>query len=76
MCIHPTLPPWALYDPKSILMLSTAGFGGAGSVMLSPLEIDTSRQVQIPKEAAGILHITNALGKGMNPIIFSPVMGK
>ena len=46
--------------------------GGAHGVK----EMDTATRVQILDEADYISHSTNTLGKGMNPIILPPVMGK
>ena len=46
--------------------------GGARGVMV----IDTATLVQILDETDCISHSTNILGKGMNPIILSPAMGK
>ena len=43
---------------------------------LSSQEIDTATRVQILDETDFISHSTNTLGKGMNPIILSPAMGK
>ena len=43
---------------------------------LSSLEMDTVTQVQILDETDCISHSTNTLGKGMNPIIPPPAMGK
>ena len=43
---------------------------------ISSQEMDTATQVQILNEAVCILQSTNTLGKGMNLIILSPVMGK
>ena len=43
---------------------------------LSSQEMDTARRVQIQAETDCISHRTNTLGKGMNPIILPPVMGK
>ena len=40
------------------------------------LEMDTATRVQILDEADYISHSTNTLGKGMNPIILPPAMGK
>ena len=39
-------------------------------------EMDTARRVQILDAAYCISHRTNTLGKGMNPIILPPAMGK
>ena len=39
-------------------------------------EIDTATRVQILDETDSISHSTNTLGKGMNPIILHPAMGK
>ena len=39
-------------------------------------EMDTATQVQILGETDCISHSTNTLGKGMNPIILPPAMGK
>ena len=38
--------------------------------------IDTTTRVQILDETDCISHCTNTLGKGMNPIILPPAMGK
>ena len=38
--------------------------------------MDTVSQVQILDETDGISYSTNTLGKGMNPIILPPAMGK
>ena len=38
--------------------------------------MDTATRVQILDETDNISHSTNTLGKGMNPIILSPAMGK
>ena len=43
---------------------------------LSSKEIDTATRVQILDETDCISHSTNTLGKGMNPIILPPAMGK
>ena len=43
---------------------------------LSSWEMDTASRVQILDETDGISHSTNILGKGMNPIILPPAMGK
>ena len=43
---------------------------------LSSLEMDTVTRVQILDETYFISHSTNTLGKGMNPIILPPEMGK
>ena len=43
---------------------------------LSLQEMDTATQVQILDETDCISHSTNTLGKGMNPIILPPAMGK
>ena len=43
---------------------------------LSSQEMDTATRVKILNETDCISHSTNTLGKGMNPIILSPAMGK
>ncbi len=45
-------------------------------IWLSVQEMDTATRVQILDEADCISHSTNTLGKGMNPIILPPAMGK
>ena len=50
--------------------------GGARGVMVIVMEIDTAIRVQIQDETDCISRSTNTLGKGMNPIIFPPAMGK
>ena len=44
--------------------------------IIKKLEFDTTIRVQILDETDCISHSTNTLGKGMNPIILSPAMGK
>ena len=39
-------------------------------------EMDTAMRVEILDETDCISHSTNTLGKGMNPIILPPAMGK
>ena len=39
-------------------------------------EKDTETQLQILNDAIFISHCTNTLGKGINPIILLPAMGK
>ena len=43
---------------------------------LSSQKMDTAIRVQILDETDCISHSTNTLGKGMNPIILPPAMGK
>ena len=50
--------------------------GGARGVMVIVVENDTATRVQILDETDCISHSTNTLGKGMNPIILPPAMGK
>ena len=38
--------------------------------------MDPATRVQIPDETDCISHSTNTLGKGINPIILPPAMGK
>ena len=40
------------------------------------MEMDTATRVQILDETDCISHSTKTLGKGMNPIILPPAMGK
>ncbi len=40
------------------------------------LFMNTATRVQIQDETDCISHSTNTLGKGMNPIILPPAMGK
>ena len=47
--------------------------GGARGVMVI---VDTTTRVQILDEPDYITHSTNTLGKGMNPNILPPAMGK
>ena len=44
--------------------------------MVIVVEMDTAIRVQIVDETDCIVHSTNTLGKGMNPIILPPAMGK
>ena len=44
--------------------------------MVIVAEMDPATRVQILDEADYISHSTNTLGKGMNPIILPPAMGK
>ena len=39
-------------------------------------EMDTAKRIQILDETDCISHSNNTLGKGMNPIILPPAMGK
>ena len=50
--------------------------GGVRGVMVIFLEMYTATRVQILNETDGISHSANTLGKGMNPIILPPAMGK
>ena len=50
--------------------------GGARGVMVIIVGMDIATGVQIPDKTDCISHSTNTLGKGMNPIILSPAMGK
>ena len=43
---------------------------------LSSQEMNTATRVQILDETDCISHCTNTLGKGINPIILPPAMGK
>ena len=43
---------------------------------LSSQDMDTATRVQILDLTDCISHSTNTLGKGMNPIILPPAMGK
>ena len=43
---------------------------------LSSYEMDTETRVQILDDSDCISHSTNTLGKGMNPIILPPAVGK
>ena len=43
---------------------------------LSSMKMDTATQVHILDETDCISHSTNTIGKGMNPIILPPTMGK
>ena len=51
-------------------------FSGARGIMVIVVEMDTATRVQILDEDDYISHSTNTLGKGMNPIILPPAMGK
>ena len=50
--------------------------GGARGVMVIVVGMDTATRVQILDTTDCISHSTNTLGKGMNPIIPPPAMGK
>ena len=50
--------------------------GGARGVMVIVVGNGHGTQVQILDETDCISHSTNTLGKGMNPIILPPAMGK
>ena len=45
-------------------------------IYISSKEMDTATRFQILDETDCISHSTNTLGKGMNPIILPPAMGK
>ena len=51
-------------------------FNGARGVMVIVVGNGHGARVQILDEADCISHSTNTLGKGMNPIILPPAMGK
>ena len=63
-------PCQALYNDNKLKML-----GGARGVM-AIVVMDTATRVQILDEIDCISHSTNTLGKGMNPIVLPPAMGK
>ena len=44
--------------------------------MVIVVEMDTATRVQILHETDYISHSSNTLGKGINPIILPPAMGK
>ena len=44
--------------------------------LLSSQDVATTTRVQVLDEPDYISHSTNTLGKGMNPNILSPAMGK
>ena len=44
--------------------------------VLTSQDVDTTTRVQILDEPDYILHSSNTLGKGMNPNILLPAMGK
>ena len=50
--------------------------GGARGVMVIVIGNGLGDTVQILNETDCISHSTNILGKGMNPIILPPAMGK
>ena len=50
--------------------------GGARGVMVIVAGNEHGARVQILDETDCISHSTNTLGKGMNPIILPPAMGK
>ena len=51
-------------------------FGGSRGVMVIIMEMDTATRVLLLDETDSISHSTNTLGKGMNPILLPPAMGK
>ena len=55
-------------------VLNKCLFRGARGVMV--MELDTATRVQILDETDCISHSTFTLGKGINPIILPPPMGK
>ena len=64
---------WKLKFTESRSMIK---FEGAGGVMVIVVGNGPTTRVQILDEADCISHSTNTLGKGMNPIILPPAMGK
>ena len=44
--------------------------------MVTVIGMNTATQVPILHEAVSISHSANTIGKGMNPIILPPAMGK
>ena len=65
-----------LSNAKSGLFVYIRYIWGARGVMVIVVEMDTATRVQILDETDSISHSTNTLGKGMNPIILPPAMGK
>ena len=59
----PTVRPPAFYHENLVLWLSSQ-------------DMDTAIRVQFLDKTDCISHSTNTLGKGMNPIILPPAMGK
>ena len=55
-------------------LLQSLSIGGARGVIV--IVMNTATRVQILDETDCISHSTNTLGKGMNPIILPPAMGK
>ena len=59
-----------------VVMFITTFHGVARGVMVIVVGNGHGDRIQILDEADCISHITNTLGKGMNPIIIPPAMGK
>ena len=57
------------------IVLSSSGVLGRG-VMVIVVGKDTATRAQILNETDCISYSTNTLGKGMNPIILPPAVGK
>ena len=51
-------------------------YADACRIITSSQDMDTAIRVQILDKTDCISHSTNTLGKGMNPIILPPAMGK
>ena len=73
---------YSTLDPYLIMLSVKQGsikyhlLGGARGVMLSSQDMDTAIRVQILDLTDCISYSTNTLGKGMNPNILPPAMGK
>ena len=57
-------------------LINMSKIGGARAVMVIVAGNVHGTRVQILDEIGCISHSTNTLGKGMNPIILHPAMGK
>ena len=61
---------------QSLYINITVKNRGARGVMVTSQDMDTAIRVQILNLTDCISHSTNTLGKGMNPNILPPAMGK
>ena len=63
----------AYYD---VAVQYVSHYATENQIKQSQKEMDTATRVQILDETDCISHSTNTLGKGMNPIILPPAIGK
>ena len=66
----------SLGKKSDMIMASCVSWVDGDKVYKSSWEMNTATRVEILDETDCISHSTSTLGKGMNPIILLPAMGK